>query len=326
VPQLQVFHTHRYAPPASVARKLALSEAMSAAFAADGYARAAGEPAVVVTADEVEALEAVTALPSTWGDRVPLVVLCRVAADRIDFVLGTYKEVTRRCIRVQAPADLPGLGPRVAQALDLDAPVLVAATSALADQALQAVSNVAAPSPPPLAPDPDAVRRFARALERAWHPLLVVGRRAALETSPAAVAALARKLVAPVALSIGGSSLPKGRLAQWAQAFAAGPLLLAATSIAWAQTFLEADAILALDGILGEGDLFGLSDFPFHAPPKVVLRVGREDLKAAELATDVTFAHVGAFAGQLEAELAAPWAGRRLLRRRWLREVENASW
>lgn len=323
MPQLQVFHTHRYAPPASVARKLALSEAMSAAYAADGYARAAGEPAVVVAADEVEALEALTALPCSWGDRIPLVVVCRLDAARIPYALDAFREVTRHRIAVRVPADLAGLGDRVRQALDLDAPVLVAAAGPLADPALAAVAAIAPPAPPALAPDPGAVRRFARALEGAWRPLLVVGRRAALEVDPADVAALARKLVAPAALTIDASSLPKGRLAQWAQAFAPDGLLLAATNMAWAQSFLDADRILALDGILSEGDLFGLNDYPMHEPPKVLLRVAREDLKSAELAQEVSFAELGAFVRALEAEVGPPWAGLRLLRRRWLREVEN---
>jgi thiamine pyrophosphate-dependent acetolactate synthase large subunit-like protein len=282
--QLPVFHTSRSALPGSLPQHLELADAMSAAYAADGWARVRGEPALVVTADWTEALEAVAALPCAWGDRVRLVALNVLAPAEIDLARETYEQVTRARIAVRASSDLASLAAQVRAALDLEAPVQVACAAQHAAAALAILAEVELPPPPTEQPDPAQVQEIAKLLDGLVRPVLVVGRRAALELAPALVADLARKLIAPIVLTVNACAMPPARLAAWRALASDEVVFVPAASMAWLVTLLECDGILAIESVLSEADGFGLHDFPLVSPLAKLARVGREPLGDADLA------------------------------------------
>ncbi|MBI2806343.1 MAG: thiamine pyrophosphate-binding protein, partial [Planctomycetes bacterium] len=75
-------------------RTILIRNEQAGAFAADGYARVTGQPAVICTTAGPGATNALTGIGETWADSVPLLLVTgQVNHDRLHQECGNYHEI-----------------------------------------------------------------------------------------------------------------------------------------------------------------------------------------------------------------------------------------
>jgi thiamine pyrophosphate-dependent acetolactate synthase large subunit-like protein len=214
---------------ASPIRLVGVRHEQTAAYAADGYARAGGRLGVALTTTGPGAANTLAAVGEAWASRQPVLVIATdipTSARRPGVWRGTLHEATdqasmfvpvvKDAVRVHRPADI---GPAVAAAartalappsrpVYVEIPTDLLAAEALAEEPGEA-EHLHPDRPPELPPDPDGdqVDRALELLERSRRPLVWAGGGALQAGAGAAVARLAERLVAPVLLTYSAHGL-----------------------------------------------------------------------------------------------------------------------
>lgn len=267
---------------------VSLRDAQAAGYAADGYCRATGEAAVVLSRGTVEALQLASALLTSWGDRLPVVAVTRVPDADVPLVRAAFGAVTQAQLTVldeqglEPLSQLPPQGP-VHVMLSGDLP----AGSVLRSLRITPHHDREA--------DPEQVREAAQLLRGCKRPLLLIGR-GAVGIDPHLAAELGRVVDCPVLLTASASTMPAATLDRFRRAFAVDAALVPSGNLVWVKALAQADGVLALGTALSEVDWFGLSSLRL-ARGRVV-RVGLQP-GSPELAHQFIRAEVGAFLRQL---------------------------
>jgi len=207
-------------------RLVGVRHEQTAAYAADGYARASGRLGVALTTTGPGAANTLAAVGEAWASRQPILVIATdipSTARRPGVWRGVLHEATdqaamfmpvvKEAIRVHSGDEI---GPAVARAARtaLEAPARPVYVEIPTDL-LSAEANAGAGQTPsrdgrrgPAAePDPGQFARAAELLERARRPLVWAGGGALQSGGGEAVAQLAERLVAPVVLTYSASGL-----------------------------------------------------------------------------------------------------------------------
>jgi len=205
--------------PGSGVRLVGVRHEQSAGYAADGYARATGRLGVALTTTGPGAANVVAATGEAWACHSPLLV---VATDipstvrRPDTYLGVLHETTDQASFFRPVTKAVR---RVSRAHDLYDDVVAAGRLALAHPRRPVYLEVptdllaaAVPEPQALAveaplDEAPSLEAALAALERAERPLVWAGGGASADDAGPLVAALARRLGAPVLTSYGGRGL-----------------------------------------------------------------------------------------------------------------------
>ncbi|MEA2364622.1 MAG: hypothetical protein QOI32_134 [Thermoleophilaceae bacterium] len=203
-------------------RLVGVRHEQTAAYAADGYARASGRVGVALTTTGPGAANTLAAVGEAWASRQPIVVIATdipTTARRPGVWRGVLHEATdqaamfrpvvKEAIRVRSADEI---GPAVARALRTalappSRPVYVEIPTDL----LRAQTKGSDPwrvveGPVPRA-DREQLDRALELLERARRPLIWAGGGALQSGAGEAVAALAERLVAPVILTFSAKGL-----------------------------------------------------------------------------------------------------------------------
>jgi acetolactate synthase-1/2/3 large subunit len=198
-----------------IAHVLARHE-QGAAFMADGYARASGQPGVVVVTTGPGATNVMTPLAEAYSVSVPVVaIMSDIAAPLVGRDLGALHEVVNQieCFRpvtrmAEAITDAADIPTTVAGVFELlrtgrPGPVAISVPYDLLGSTVESV--VRAPSGAGRPPcHVEAIEAAARHLERAVRPLIVAGGGVVTAGAGAALLALARRLGAPVITTVMG--------------------------------------------------------------------------------------------------------------------------
>jgi acetolactate synthase-1/2/3 large subunit len=206
--------------PGSGIRLVGVRHEQTAAYAADGYARATGRLGVAVTTTGPGAANAVAATGEAWACHSPVLVIAtdiptttrrpgeyrgvlHETTDQASF----FRPVTKKCFRVEAVDELfdtlIGAG-RAALAMP-QRPVYVEIPTDLLTASVGALqSKQVTFTPGPGSPEIDAALTLLRAAAR---PLIWAGGGATASNAGAQVAALSERLGAPVLTSYGGRGL-----------------------------------------------------------------------------------------------------------------------
>ncbi len=255
-------------------RLVGVRHEQTAAYAADGYARARGGLGVALTTTGPGAANTLAAVGEAWACRQPVLVIAtdvptsvrrpgqwRGALHEATDQAAMFGPVVKEAIRVSSADEL---GPAVTRAAAIalappQRPVYLEVPTDLLDgQAGPAAAE--APAPPLPAPvDQAALGRAAALLEAAEAPLLWVGGGAVQSGAGPAVAALAERLAAPVILTYAA----RGLLAPDHPCLVTVPPHVPEAGGLWD----EADLVLAigsdLDGMMTQG-------WAMPAPPRLV--------------------------------------------------------
>jgi acetolactate synthase-1/2/3 large subunit len=278
-----------------------------AGFMADGFARVSGRPGVCLVISGPGVTNVLTPIAQARQDARPLLVLsASVSRDERGRGRGVIHDLpdqaalTRAVTRLTVSIDEPG---QLAAALDAawavlegqqgpPGPVHLQVPVDVLRLAAEATPRAARPSSSAELPPAEAIERASALLAGAERPAVILGG-GARNAGPAALA-LARRLGAPVGLTING----KGA------APASDPLCVPSRMMVapFDRLFLEADVLLAVGTQLSDLDWWAL-DGPF-APAGRIIRV---DLDAAVLDANVP-ATIG-LVGDAEAVLAALSSG-----------------
>jgi acetolactate synthase-1/2/3 large subunit len=278
-----------------------------AGFMADGFARVSGRPGVCLVISGPGVTNVLTPIAQARQDARPLLVLsASVSRDERGRGRGVIHDLpdqaalTRAVTRLTVSIDEPG---QLAAALDAawavlegqqgpPGPVHLQVPVDVLRLAAEATPRAARPSSSAELPPAEAIERASALLAHAERPAVILGG-GARNAGPAALA-LARRLGAPVGLTING----KGAVP------ASDPLCVPSRMMVapFDRLFLEADVLLAVGTQLSDLDWWAL-DGPF-APAGRIIRV---DLDAAVLDANVPAA-IG-LVGDAEAVLAALSSG-----------------
>ena len=258
-----------------------------AGFMADGWGRVSGRPGVCLVISGPGVTNVLTPIAQARQDARPLLVLsASVGRDERGRGRGVIHDlpdqaaVTRAVTRLTVSIDEPDeLGPALDAAFDVlegrqgpPGPVHLQVPVDVLRLAAAAPGPSAAATPRAALPPADALARAVELLAGAERPALILGG-GARDAGPAALA-LARRLGAPVGLTING----KGAVAPDDPLCVPSRMMVAPFD----RLFLEADVVLAVGTQLSELDWWAL-DGPF-APAGRVIRV---DLDAAVLDANV---------------------------------------
>jgi thiamine pyrophosphate-dependent acetolactate synthase large subunit-like protein len=247
-------------------RLVGVRHEQTAAYAADGYARATGRIGVALTTTGPGAANTLAAVGEAWASRQPILVIATDIPARLrrrgvwrgvlhegTDQAGMFAPVVKRTLRVTGAAQLGrAVEETVTEALaPPQRPVyLEIPTDLLAAEAggAEEVGHAAAP-PGPLRPDDEHLARAAEVLERSRRPLVWAGGGALQAGAGEAVAAVAERLVAPVILTYSARGLlPPGH-----PCLVEAPPHVAEVGGLWD----EADAVLAagtdFDGMMTQG-------------------------------------------------------------------------
>lgn len=278
-----------------------------AGFMADGFARVSGRPGVCLVISGPGVTNVLTPIAQARQDARPLLVLsASVSRDERGRGRGVIHDLpdqaalTRAVTRLTVSIDEPG---QLAAALDAawavlegqqgpPGPVHLQVPVDVLRLAAEPAPRAARPSSSAELPPVEAIERASALLAGAERPAVILGG-GARNAGPAALA-LARRLGAPVGLTING----KGAVP------ASDPLCVPSRMMVapFDRLFLEADVLLAVGTQLSDLDWWAL-DGPF-APAGRIIRV---DLDAAVLDANVP-ATIG-LVGDAEAVLAALSSG-----------------
>ncbi len=314
-----IFCTHAAPKAFDSAGTVRVDEAMTAAYSADSYCRSTGQPGFAVTVNLFEALYALSAFPTTWGDRIGVIAVNIVPPDQLAYVQERYKEVTRTCIRVDSEEDLGALPRRIQEALPISVPIQLVVSDQLEPGLVKsALQETKAPPYPRVAPDglSDLVDSAQGSLNEAVRPLILVGRSAALHTEPALVKELAQRLHCPILLTTNATATPPEVIAGW-RAISEDVVLVPATTLVWVEAFVTTDCVLALGSNLAEGEMFGLHDYRFPCGP--IILVGLQELGIGNLAGLTIHADPQTFVEAMLKQGQADEPSKK--RKKWLAEI-----
>jgi len=203
-------------------RLVGVRHEQTAAYAADGYARASGEVGVALTTTGPGAANTLAAVGEAWASRQPIVVIATDIPARLrrpgvwrgvlheaTDQAGMFAPVVKEAIRV---GSAPELGAAVARALASAAappqrPVYLEIPTDLLSAEVQPAAGPDGAVPGPAQPDEEHLARAAEVLERARRPLIWAGGGALQSGAGEAVARLAERLVAPVILTYSARGL-----------------------------------------------------------------------------------------------------------------------
>ncbi len=222
----------------------------AAAFAADGAARVTGEPGVVCTTAGPGATNALTGIAECWADSIPtLLIAGQVNAEAVDRECGNYHEidlegifrpVTKWCGTLRRLDRLPSMVGQAFQAMKWGRPrpsALFLPQDLMRAPCPPDLLIPAFPPPPTPAVPADEIARAARILAEARRPILLAGGGALWSGAAGSIAALARRLGAPVVTTLNAKGLIDER----------DPLSLGHARSARARAALpHADAMLAI--------------------------------------------------------------------------------
>jgi thiamine pyrophosphate-dependent acetolactate synthase large subunit-like protein len=202
-------------------RLVGVRHEQTAAYAADGYARATGRIGVALTTTGPGAANTLAAVGEAWASRQPLLVIATDIPARLrrpgvwrgvlheaTDQAGMFAPVVKRAIRVSEAGELGrAVSEAVAEALAPPRrPVyLEVPTDLLVTETEGALPEL--PAPPRRAPDEAHLARAAEVAERARRPLIWAGGGALQAGAGEAVARLAERLVAPVILTYSARGL-----------------------------------------------------------------------------------------------------------------------
>jgi thiamine pyrophosphate-dependent acetolactate synthase large subunit-like protein len=212
-------------------RLVGVRHEQTAAYAADGYARASGRLGVALTTTGPGAANTLAAVGEAWASRQPVLVIATdipSTARRPGVWRGVLHEATdqaamfmpvvKEALRVHSAEDI---GPAVTRAIETalappSRPVYVEIPTDLldaeagvdgSDPSTKPSTILRKGSDPFLRVDPDQLDRALALLERARRPLVWAGGGALQSGAGEAVARLAERLVAPVILTFSAKGL-----------------------------------------------------------------------------------------------------------------------
>jgi thiamine pyrophosphate-dependent acetolactate synthase large subunit-like protein len=205
-------------------RLVGVRHEQTAAYAADGYARASGRLGVALTTTGPGAANTLAAVGEAWASRQPILVIATdipSTARRPGVWRGVLHEATdqaamfmpvvKEAIRVHSADEIGPAVTRAARtALEAPArPVYVEIPTDLlsADAIVKGSDPLSGGDSGGLTPESGQLARAAELLERARRPLVWAGGGALQSGAGEAVAALAERLVAPVILTYSASGL-----------------------------------------------------------------------------------------------------------------------
>ncbi len=272
----------------SPVRLVGVRHEQTAAYAADGYARASGRLGVALTTTGPGAANTLGAVGEAWASRSPILVIAtdiptsvrrpgvwRGALHEATDQAAMFEPVTKGTLRVRDAASLQAATTEAARKA-LAAPqrpvYLEIPTDLLAAEVAEPAAAPPGPPPPAALPD-ERLERAAALIEPSRRPLIWAGGGAIASGAGPALAALAERLVAPVITTYSGAGvLPRGH-----------PCLVEArphvpeVGALWD----EADCVLAVgsdfDGMMTQG-------WQMPQPPRLVsINVDGEDASKAYL-------------------------------------------
>ena len=232
-----------------IAHVLARHE-QGAAFMADGYARASGEPGVVLVTTGPGATNVLTPLAESYASSVPIVVVMSdVARDLLGRELGALHEVPNQidCFRpitrwAETVTEGPAITTAIAGAFDLlrtgrPGPVALSIPNDVLGESSEAVVRTGrAGRRPPC--HPNEIADAARMLAGAERPLVVAGGGVVSAGAEAELVAVARRLGAPVITTVMGRGVIPETDPLW--------LGVMPNKRATEDAFREADVVLAV--------------------------------------------------------------------------------
>ncbi len=215
-----------------------------AVHAADAFARTSGASAVAVCCGKYEALQALAALASAFGDGIAVHLVCALQPTDVPAVRRAAGALAGRVY------DRDGLHPGVP-----GSPVRV--SLAVHPEELRAF--VEEPFRVEAAPYSQCPALRLSSRERV---LIVCGRSALLRTDPRELRGVAESLSAPVLLGAAAAAASPQCLERYRTAFHGSDLLIPAGGIFWTLALYEADVLFVLGDKLTESEGYGLHDFP----------------------------------------------------------------
>jgi thiamine pyrophosphate-dependent acetolactate synthase large subunit-like protein len=266
-------------------RLVGVRHEQTAAYAADGYARASGRLGVAIATTGPGAANTLAAVGEAWASRQPLLVIAtdiptsvrrpgvwRGALHEATDQAAMFEPVVKRALRARA-ADELGAVVRDAAASAVatpSRPVYVEIPTDLLSQRVERPAGseiLGRATPSPAALEPALLSRAADLIGRAERPLIWAGGGALQADAGAALAALAERLAAPVILTYSA----RGLLAPGHPCLADAPPHMPAVGALWD----DADLVLAIgtdfDGMMTQG-------WKQPPPPRLVaINVDRAD-------------------------------------------------
>jgi acetolactate synthase-1/2/3 large subunit len=229
-----------------------------AAFAADGAARATGEPGVCITVCGPGAFNAATPISGAFSDSVPVLLINGQVPSR-DPRSGYYHEndqlrafqtFTKAQIRVEEVNDLVPLLDKAWKfaTSQRPGPVLFEVTGDVLRADASKVSPPSAISPPtPSKPQPEQIERLARLVSNWRRPLLMVGGGVITAGASRELVELAERLGAPVFHTLmGKSALPSDHALSAGLPWKQGTSDASGMADFMSPLFKEADGMLAI--------------------------------------------------------------------------------
>ena len=263
-------------------RLVGVRHEQTAAYAADGYARARGGLGVGITTTGPGAANAVAAVGEAWASRQPVLLIAtdvptsvrrpgrwRGALHETTDQAGMFRPVVKEAVRVGSAAEIGSALVAAARTAltPPQRPVYVEIPTDLLDAASEPPDLSGLAPPAPVAAPAGTIAEAARALDGAHAPLIWAGGGALQAEAGAEVARLAERLVAPVMLTYAARGLlPPGH-----PCLVGVPPHVAEAGALWD----EADVVLAvgsdLDGMMTQA-------WRMPAPPRLVaVNVDPED-------------------------------------------------
>jgi thiamine pyrophosphate-dependent acetolactate synthase large subunit-like protein len=246
-------------------RLVGVRHEQTAAYAADGYARATGRVGVALTTTGPGAANTLAAVGEAWASRQPVVVIATDIPARLrrpgvwrgvlhegTDQAGMFRPVVKHALRVDHVSRL-GAAVSEAVATALNPPqrpvYLEVPTDLLGAEVDEEVEDAQPGEPQRARPDEEHLSRAAEVLERARRPLVWAGGGALQSGAGERVAELAERLVAPVILTYSARGLlPPGH-----PCLVEAPPHVAEVGALWD----EADCVLAIgtdfDGMMTQG-------------------------------------------------------------------------
>jgi thiamine pyrophosphate-dependent acetolactate synthase large subunit-like protein len=207
---------------ASPIRLVGVRHEQTAAYAADGYARASGRLGVALTTTGPGAANTLAAVGEAWASRQPIVVIATDIPARLrrpgvwrgvlheaTDQAAMFEPVVKRTFQAREAGEVGALVAAAAREAMTPPrrPVYVEVPTDLLGAEADGEAAHAAPPPWPSAPDAEHLSQAVELLDRARRPLIWAGGGALQADAGEAVAALAERLVAPVILTYSAHGL-----------------------------------------------------------------------------------------------------------------------
>jgi acetolactate synthase-1/2/3 large subunit len=203
-------------------RLVGVRHEQTAAYAADGYARASGRVGVALTTTGPGAANTLGALGEAWASRQPVVVIATDIPTRLrrpgvwrgvlheaTDQAAMFEPVTKETMRVRSAAEIGSVIDRalVGAGAAPPRPVYVEIPTDLLDEAVEEAPELSANAPARSRAGNDQLARAVAMVESSRRPLIWAGGGALQSGAGEAIGRLAEKLVAPVILTYSASGL-----------------------------------------------------------------------------------------------------------------------